>query len=237
MNRVILPFIMLILPLLINAQQNTYYYKLTKAIINGTINTNVSGGQFITFVGEICFESDKKGLGVGNGKLNFSKTFSTPKFNIYVGESFYGFVTFKFNQNRSILNIIDKNDNIYVYKRQVAPASVLTSSLIKKRENNRLNSERIANTGGIYFVPNNGANINQISNGANSISNSVECNTSGCYHSKTYQKDCHLCLGSGKCRTCNGTHRILNPLTNEYQSCPNCKPDGLCSACGGTGKK
>lgn len=54
---------------------------------------------------------------------------------------------------------------------------------------------------------------------------------------KTYQKDCHLCHGSGKCNTCNGTHRYLNPLTNKYVTCPNCRPDGRCSACGGTGKK
>lgn len=54
---------------------------------------------------------------------------------------------------------------------------------------------------------------------------------------KTYVADCHLCHGSGKCNTCNGTHRYLNGLTGKYVTCPNCKPDGKCSACGGTGKK
>lgn len=54
---------------------------------------------------------------------------------------------------------------------------------------------------------------------------------------KTYQKDCPQCLGSGKCRTCNGRHRYLNPLTYEYVTCPNCGTDGRCRACGGTGKK
>lgn len=54
---------------------------------------------------------------------------------------------------------------------------------------------------------------------------------------KTYQKDCPQCLGSGKCRTCNGRHSYLNPLTYEYVTCPNCGPDGRCRACGGTGKK
>lgn len=57
------------------------------------------------------------------------------------------------------------------------------------------------------------------------------------YSTKKYQRDCHLCGGSGKCRTCNGSHRYLNPLTNKYLSCPNCTPNGACSACGGTGKR
>lgn len=59
----------------------------------------------------------------------------------------------------------------------------------------------------------------------------------GTHQIKTHQKDCHLCHGSGKCNTCNGTHRYLNPLTNKYITCPNCKPNGACSACGGTGKQ
>lgn len=54
---------------------------------------------------------------------------------------------------------------------------------------------------------------------------------------KTYQKDCPQCLGSGKCKTCNGTHSYVNPLTNKYVTCPNCGTDGRCRACGGTGKK
>lgn len=54
---------------------------------------------------------------------------------------------------------------------------------------------------------------------------------------QTYQKSCHLCHGSGKCNTCNGTHRYLNPLTNKYVTCPNCRPDGRCTACNGTGKE
>lgn len=57
------------------------------------------------------------------------------------------------------------------------------------------------------------------------------------HNSSSYKRNCRLCGGSGKCKTCYGTHFILNPLTNKYQTCPNCKRDGACSICGGSGKK
>lgn len=73
--------------------------------------------------------------------------------------------------------------------------------------------------------------------GSYSGSGSQNHSGSGSHGSHTYQKDCHLCHGSGKCSTCNGKHYYLNLLTGKYITCPNCKPDGACSACGGTGKK
>lgn len=54
---------------------------------------------------------------------------------------------------------------------------------------------------------------------------------------RTYETSCLQCGGSGKCATCNGAHRYINPLTNRYVTCPNCGTDGRCRSCGGTGKK
>lgn len=55
--------------------------------------------------------------------------------------------------------------------------------------------------------------------------------------STSYTADCHICHGSGKCKTCYGEHRYINPLTGKYVTCPNCRPGGACTYCGGTGKK
>lgn len=75
------------------------------------------------------------------------------------------------------------------------------------------------------------------SNNSNSYSR-PSVNGSGHNHNhNTYQKTCPQCGGSGKCRTCNGTHYYINPLTNKRVECPNCRPDGKCSSCNGTGKK
>ncbi len=79
-------------------------------------------------------------------------------------------------------------------------------------------------------------NANQQNNYSSEGSGNSNSNSRG-NTVKSYTQDCHLCHGSGKCNTCNGTHRYLNHLTNKYITCPNCKPNGLCSACGGTGKK
>lgn len=55
-------------------------------------------------------------------------------------------------------------------------------------------------------------------------------------YSSSTSSPCKLCHGMKSCWTCNGSRRYLNPLTNEYITCPNCT-NGLCSACGGTGIK
>ena len=51
--------------------QKTYYYKLTKRVKDGVPYTNVSGGQFITFIDKACYESDKNGFSVEHGRLDY----------------------------------------------------------------------------------------------------------------------------------------------------------------------
>lgn len=51
---------------------------------------------------------------------------------------------------------------------------------------------------------------------------------------RSSSKMCHLCYGSGKCGTCNGTHYYTASYTQEYTTCPNCT-NGICTRCGGKG--
>lgn len=56
------------------------------------------------------------------------------------------------------------------------------------------------------------------------------------YYKEHYgYKDCHICRGSGRCQTCNGSG------LGNYGECPNCllvggKRSGKCSICSGKGK-
>ena len=49
-------------------------------------------------------------------------------------------------------------------------------------------------------------------------------------------RSCGVCYGSGKCRTCNGNGTFWDSLNGNRKKCPNCT-NGLCTSCGGSGKK
>ena len=116
----------------INAQ--TYYYQFTKSIIKGKSDTNVSGGQFITFDGRKCFESDKYGNNVGNGTMSYEKE-NSGQLETYWGSCYWSKNAYmKFNADKSVMNIETNSGKIYVYKRATPPAGVTTCSLIRKPE-------------------------------------------------------------------------------------------------------
>lgn len=121
--------------------QDTFYYKLTKKIQKGIAYTNTAGGQFVTFWGNKCYDSDKYGISVGNGELSYDKQYSTANTKTYVGNSYFGNVIYRFKSDLSVLNVEVNSSLIYVYKRQAAPSSVKTCSLIRKKENSSSCSE------------------------------------------------------------------------------------------------
>lgn len=120
--------------------QNVQYYKLSSTRIGGISNKNASGGQFITFVSDICFESNSKGVGVNHGTLKRNNNYSNSQYTVYQGSSYWGSsTTFKFNADKSVLNVVLDNGDIYVYKRSTPPAGVTTCSLIRQRSSSSSN--------------------------------------------------------------------------------------------------
>ena len=112
----------------------TYYYKLSNAVRNGVSSPKVSGGQFITFSDNICYESDKNGYTVGNGQLSFKS--NDNGIAIYYGNSYWGSRTiFRFKNSKSELHVESSNGEQFIYKRMPAPAGVNTSSLIASQSN------------------------------------------------------------------------------------------------------
>lgn len=194
--------------------QETYFFKLSRTVDpDKRSNTNVSGGQFITFIDNICYESDKKGMGVGHGSLTLNKSYSSNIFSVYMGKSYWGDkASFKFNSDKSVLNVILDNGTVYVYKRSTPPANVTTCSLIKGKSSGGNNvAPPINNSGPAYTPPPPHMN-----------------NVSGTVPSKTlktkeirYKEDCPNCRGKGSI------------IQNTYPATFGTNlPDVWCSECG-----
>lgn len=187
----------------INAQ--TYYYRYTKSIIKGVTNTNVSGGQFITFDGSKCFESDKYGNNVGNGTMAYD-TENSKQLKTYWGSCYWSKNAYmKFNADKSVMNIETNAGKIYVYKRATAPAGVTTCSLIRKPKSS---SEGSSGGGGYNptyptqpTYPQGGYAGSGTYNNGNS--GSLSHSNSNSYHQDKPQKTRH------KCSACNGSGSIV----------------------------
>lgn len=205
---------LMLVTLALNAQ--TYYYKMCSFTQGGATYTNVSGGQFITFRGAMCMETDAKGKPCGNGTLQ--RTIQNK--DLYIGSSFWGPKTkFVFSSDRSSLKVTAPDGAVYSYQRSNAPQGVTTSSLI---------SGGNGGSGGVYVT----TPVNSSGSGAASHSSS----SSGSNYKKTeHPKKCQRCLGSGVCPKCGGKGTYNNMGAGGYTRCPSCGGTGKCTMCHGKG--
>lgn len=214
--------------------QNVHYYKMSRKIENGVSSTNVSGGQFITFTGDICFESDNHGVGVNHGTMKRNPAYSNSQYTIYQGSNYWGKnADFKFNADKSVLNVVLGNGTIYVYKRANAPAEQITCSLIRKPNS----SGNSGSTNGVV-IPNQTWNsyhnggISNMNSGNNTYNNGNSNNESN----TTKQHKCGLCNGTGEVinndatsfgntKYCNKCGKTV-PDSHYHTTCPSCKGKG-----------
>ena len=214
LKRYILLYLLGIVSIFVAKGQTVSFYALTKKMHNGITSSSVTGGQFITFLDNICYESNKKGIGVGHGTLKLNKNYSNSNYKFYMGSSYWGTdATFKFKSDLSILNVILENGDIYVYKRQVAPASATTCSLIRKR----------GSSSAAYFpsFPNNGYGGGYTTS-SGSLSSSSRRQNATPSHNQPTKHTCSLC--NGQRRIVKNTYPSLYGQ-NDYQV--------KCNECGG----
>ena len=200
-----------------SGRTQTYYYALTKQSVRGKVSTNVSGGQFITFVDDFCYESDRNGKAVGHGSLKRVKAVSG--FKSFVGKSYWDSEsTFKFKEDFSAYNVILANGDVYVYKRTIAPSSQHTCSLINRRK-----EQHVGNSGGTFSNPTigGGGYGNNIGGSNNNSSNSTTTGPNGKGVEKVWH-DCPLCNGKGRVPHESNAGRF--GLSNDYKV--------YCSECG-----
>lgn len=214
----------------------TYYYKLTKKIVDGVTYTNTAGGQFITFSNNFCFESDNKGNTVGNGLMAYVETVNGSL--IYNGSCYFGSNSkFKFNNDKSVLNIVPSNGVIYIYRRVPAPNNQYTCTLIKKVEKTNSSGDSNYSVNNNYPVFDNSLTNDYGNSTISSQQTSVERSPSKQWKTITREVDCRHCSHSGKCKSCNGKGYFYNSFDiSKIVDCPNCyHKTGLCSFCQGKG--
>ncbi len=224
-----------------NAQ--TYYYRYTKSIIKGVTSTDVTGGQFITFDGKKCFESDKYGNNVGNGSMAYETEASkNTRLETYWGSCYWSKNAYmKFNADKSVMNIETNAGKIYVYKRSTPPSGVTTCSLIRKPESQSGGSSE----GGGYVSPSYPVQSNYPQggyagggtyNGSNSSGSTINNSRTEPPVRQPQKKECRLCYGTGKCQTCNGTGWVVRMGIGHSGYCGVCSNhSGRCFSCNGRG--
>ena len=244
MNKIITILVMLIVfGQSITAQ--TYYYRYTKSKIKGIEDKNVSGGQFITFNGKKCFESDKYGNNVGNGSMAYDSEVSRQTgLEVFWGSCYWGKnAHMKFNADRTLMNIETNAGKIYVYKRATAPANVTTCSLIRE-------PEPTSGGGGVYIPadyptqPNypqggfggDGTTTGQGGGGTTPVrperpkKEKVRRECRACNGKGTYEKNGDaVTFGSStrykiRCNTCG--YEYWNTQTHSHPACPTCHGKG-----------
>lgn len=235
MNKFIALIVALFISMSTNAQV-TNYYALTKKISGETQSTNVSGGQFISFLGDICYESNRKGVGVGHGTLQLNRNYSNAKFKLYMGKSYWGNnATFKFKSDLTVLNVVLENGDVYVYKKSTAPSSATTCSLIRKKERGGISADGVYNP----IWPNKSSN-GGFPSGSTAVNTEHEQTLPS--RKQTTKHTCHLCNGSRrivkdtypplygssdyqiKCGECGGT--FMRSTGHTHITCPQCHGKG-----------
>lgn len=215
--------------------QRTEFYKLIKVVKDGKVNTNVVGGQFITFTKTICYESDINGFSVEHGRLEYKYSENGKK--VYVGGSYWGsHSVFIFKNDLSALNVQTDDGAIYVYKLRTAPASATTCSLIRKKQQN--------NYGIPYYapLPNNG---NYVGNDEKTKRGYANSQTTKASRQQSMRHVCPRCNGQKRivietfpalygtadymirCNECGGS--FLRSTGHAHVSCPQCHGKGYFS--------
>lgn len=218
----------------LNGFNQTYYYKLTKKSVNNVVSTNVSGGQFITFMADICYESTAKGFSVGHGRLTRSSVDN--QYKIYKGNSYWGHATFRFKADLSKLNVITDSGDIWVYTRTTAPASAVTCSLIRKGDSDN-NYPLVPPPGSYPYMPP-PDNSTIINNNNNSSSSNSYGNKK--VRETTYYEVCSSCHGIGYSQGYTSPPYYGGVKVKKY--CQICQQwvyphvHKRCSRCNGTGK-
>lgn len=210
-----------------------------KMIESSDSNIKIGVIQFISFIGDQCYESDNGGVSVKNGTMQKNVYQSNLNRTIYNGGCFCGNgAKFEFSSDKQTLVVTSKSGYKYKLKKIVVPSGVTTCSIIREHD------------GGSIYVDNNYNGYNNSNNliqtplNLNSSSSGTSRNDGNRYDNSPSKRRCVYCNGMGQItkndnapanfgiekprRRCSTCGEWYNPnVFNHYHI--------RCSHCGGAG--
>lgn len=193
--------------------KSTSYYRMV-----GTTDckVNVHGGQFITFISNICYESDINGISVNNGSLERKPYLSNSANIVYVGKAFCGDnAKFCFNEEKTKLLVVGANGMKYNFELAQTPNGITTSTFVGSVSENKTITY---NDGPHFFNPNcAGSCTNSVTKGANSNSQVNRVDNS---RQEPIKHACHRC--NGKRRIPIDTNAAMYGMTDYDVYCSEC---------------
>lgn len=237
-TKTVLSFIFVVLSIP-HALGETFYYELSREIRhNQSYPSEKRIGQFITFVGDMCYESDKLGNGVGHGELALNRNYSDRNKTAYQGGCYFGKSSvYFFNMDKSTLNVVLEDGTIYVFKKTTCHYDVKTCSLIRK--NSAIQSPESSNSPVFNYSQD---NYNDQNDQQHSRSDQRHTRTST-HQNKTERRKCSFCNGGRIEKNDNAPANF--GIERPRQHCNECgtwyDPNTVnhyhthCYHCGGTG--
>lgn len=194
--------------------------------------------QFISFIGDQCYESDINGISVKNGIMRKNEYQSNRNNTVYNGACFCGSeAKFGISADKSSLMVTSKNGKKFLFKRTAPPRGIDTCSLIRE-QSERINEAAECNS----HLYNNSINSNE---GNHSQSDNCASNKTPNSNNQIQSKrKCAFCNGKGSI-TKNDNAPANFGIDKPRKQCPTCgewyNPNVFvhyhqnCSHCGGTG--
>lgn len=209
--------------------KETLCYKL----VESPESQKIGSIQFISFIGDQCYESDINGISVKNGTMKKNAYQTTHGNLVYIGQCFCGSGKFGFNSDKSILTVISNNGRKYVFKKVSPPTGVTTCALIRER------SPQMDNLNENYGL------FNPVYPGGSAAQNvSTERQNLNSQPQSQSIRKCAYCNGTGQISKDDNAPSNFG-INKPKQQCPICgkwyNPNVFthyhqrCSHCGGTG--
>jgi len=214
--------------------KETYCYKLIESS-EPTIKTG--GVQFISFIGDQCYESSLNGAKIHEGKLNKNSYQSSSNKIVYNGKCFCGSgAKFEFSPDKTTLTVISNAGSIFKFIKISPPSGVRTSAYLVEESSDSYHKDGFI-SGSIPESAYNSSS-NYFNNSSGSYSNS---NSSPTLPSRRFK--CAYCDGGTierndnapatygqsrprqKCPTC-GKWYDPNVVTHYHQTCRHCGGTG-----------